>query len=260
MERLMRMSLGTATALAAVMVAGPAYAADLRPPLKAPIAAPPPQYNWTACYGGGNSGLGTGQTQWSDPQPDGNIDANPGSAQTANTSMSGAVFGGQIGCDLQFGGNWVAGLAGSFDWSNISGTNMDQFNDTWSLQNQGKWYGTITGRVGSAYNNILLYAKGGVAFAHNQFEIENGGITLGTPSDTLTGWTAGTGLEWAFAPNWSAFLEADYYGFGSKSETFNQSPADIAIPPTINVKPSFATLTIGVNYRFGMAGWGRSPY
>jgi outer membrane immunogenic protein len=251
-----RLQLGTATALAVILSGSTAYAADMGVPARLPAPPPPPQFSWSGCYVGGNAGLGAGETQWQDPAPDGNIDA-LADGRTAHTNMSGAVVGGQVGCDVQFYNNWVAGIAGSFDSSNIAGTNFDQFNDTWSLRNQGEWYGTITGRIGAAFggmNNILLYTKGGVVFARNQFEIENSNVTLGTPTDTRTGWTLGGGLEWAFAPNWSAFIETDYYGFGFKSENFDAAPAFIAAPPIINVKQSFETLTLGVNYRFG-SGW-----
>jgi hypothetical protein len=48
-----------------------------------------------------------------------------------------------------------------------------------------------------------------IAGAHDNFEIENANINLGEPSPTRTGWIVGSGIEWAFAPAWSVFLEAD---------------------------------------------------
>jgi outer membrane immunogenic protein len=251
-----KLAFATGTALATILVASSTFAADLGVPRGPYIPPPPPQYSWTGCYAGANFGLAAGHNQWTDTQPDGNIDGNTTSARTAHSDMSGGVAGGQLGCDLQFNGNWVVGLAGSLDWSDMSGNTQDQFNAPWNLHNNVDWYGTVTGRVGAAFNNVLLYGKGGLAFAHNNFEIENSGVTLGTPSDTRLGWTAGAGLEWAFAPNWSAFLEADYFGFPSKTETFNFVPGFINTPTTINVKPYFDSFTFGVNYRFG----GGAPY
>src|SRR5579872_173668 len=251
----MKTRLLAGTAVAAMMAGSSAYAADL--PTKTPYPAPvvAPQFSWSGCHMGGNTGLGAGHTKFTDTKPDGNIDNDllALTARTANTDLSGSVFGGQVGCDVQFS-NWVVGIAGSLNWSDITGTNMDQFNQTWTLRDKMDWYATVTGRIGTAINNMLLYGKGGVAFAHNKFEIENSGVTLGTPADVRTGWTIGTGIEWSFAPNWSAFVEANYYGFASKTETFNVVPGFINPPTTINVKPSFETLTFGVNYRFGEAG------
>lgn len=254
----MKMRLLAGTAVAAVMAAAcSAHAADIGLPLKSPPMAAP-QFSWTGCHIGVNAGIGAGHNSFQDTVPDGNIDGSTATNRTAHTDMSGGVAGGQLGCDMEFGGGWVLGIAGSLNWSDISGTDQDQFNAPWTLTNRVDWYGAVTGRVGYAINTALLYARGGVAFAHNNFEIENSGVTLGTPADVRTGWTVGIGLEWAFAPNWSAFVEGNYYGFPAQTETFNNAAAvggGFVNPPfTINVQPSFETLTLGVNYRFGGPG------
>ena len=246
----MKTRLLAGTAVAAITAMSSAYAADLS--LPAPVLAPAPQFSWTGCHVGINFGLGADHTQWTDTQPDGNIDGNgPPTARTAHTDMSGGVAGGQIGCDFAFGGAFLVGVAGSANWSDITGTNQDQFNAPWTLRNNMDWYASATGRVGWAANNLLLYAKGGFAWAHNNFEIENTGVTLGTPSDRRTGWTLGTGFEWAFTPHWSAFVEGNYYAMGSTTETFSLVPGFINPPTTINVKQSFETVTAGLNFRFG---------
>jgi outer membrane immunogenic protein len=254
----MRFVVGTAIAL---VMAGSAHAADLGQPYRMPPPPPdfgppprpivPAQYSWTSCYFGSNFGLGAGHTQWKDTQPDGNIDANAGLARSANTDMSGGLGGAQIGCDYQFGGNWVVGVATSFDISDISGTDMDQLHPAWSLRDHLNWFGTVTGRAGYAVNNVLMYGKGGVVFANNMYEIVNNSAILGEPTPVQTGWTVGGGLEWAFSPNWSAFAEISYYGFGSTTQTFNTIPAAINAPATISISPSFETVTAGINFRFG---------
>jgi outer membrane immunogenic protein len=67
---------------------------------------------------------------------------------------------------------------------------------------------SLTGRVGFAVDRVLLYPRGGLARAHNKFEIENTAILDGTPSATRIGLVIGSGIEWAFAPCVSIFLEA----------------------------------------------------
>jgi len=252
----MKKRLLTGTAIGAVMAVTTAYAADMGIPMKAPMM-PAPQFSWTGCHAGVNLGLGNGETRWTDTVPDGNIDGSTTTNRTALTDISGGVGGGQLGCDMQFSGNWVAGIGGLINWSNIASSSQDQFNAPWNLRDQVDWYGSVTGRLGASIDNVLLYGKGGVAFAHNRFAIENSGVSLGTPSDTRVGWTVGAGVEWAFAPHWSVFLEGNYYGFDSKTETFNNVAGFINPPFTINVQPSFETVTFGVNYRFGGPG---SPY
>ena len=68
------------------------------------------------------------------------------------------------------------------------------------------WYGTVTGRLGLAYDRLLTYVKGGAAVASitNSAADLNGSVI--DPSDfsetkkTRWGWTVGTGFEFAFAP------------------------------------------------------------
>src|SRR5213595_3667660 len=116
---------------AAVTVAIPlsVQAADIAMPPLYKGAPPPAYFSWTGCYIGTHSGLAAGHTTWRDTVPNGAIDATF-SGQTANTDMSGAIYGAQLGCDYQFNGNWVIGIEGSVSRSTLTGTNMDQFNNT----------------------------------------------------------------------------------------------------------------------------------
>ena len=99
-------SIGLAGA-AAIATSPAALAADLAMPPAYKGAPPAPAYfSWTACYIGTHSGLAAGHTTWHDSVPDGAVDATF-SGQTANTDMSGAIYGVQLGCDYQFSGNWV---------------------------------------------------------------------------------------------------------------------------------------------------------
>jgi outer membrane immunogenic protein len=211
---------------------------------------------------GAHVGLATGRNTWQDTRPDGNIDGFTTSARTAITNASGGIYGGQLGCDYQFvGTSFVVGLEGTVDGANIEGTNQDEFNAPWTLRERIGLYGTVTGRVGYAVpgaSNVLLYFKGGVVFANTRFEIENSGITLGTPSTTRTGWTVGAGVEWAFAPAWSLFVEGDYYDTGHATEGFTNAFAiangSVLAPFTINTHTTYETLKVGVNFRFWSEG------
>jgi len=66
-------------------------------------------------------------------------------------------------------------------------------------------------------------------------------------STTRTGWTIGTGAEWAFAPNWSATLEYDYYDFGSMGLTLTAPNQTVTVS---SFKDTIQTVTAGVNYHF----------
>jgi outer membrane immunogenic protein len=199
---------------------------------------------------GVHGGQASGHTKWADTTPNGDIDATM-IGQTANTDMSGAIYGGQAGCDWQAVGSFVAGLEGSLAAATLAGTNQDQFNFNWTLRTQTDWIGTVAGRAGWAVNHALLYGRGGVAWAHTKFEIENGNIFLGAPSATRFGFVVGAGVEWAFAPNLSAFAEGDYYRFQAQNVTFKGNIPLAGNPPfPVHTSESIETLKLGVNFRF----------
>ena len=105
----------------------------------------------------------------------------------------------------------------------------------------------------------MLYGQGGVAWAKNSADLNIAGFEVGSASRTRTGWTAGGGVEWMFAPHWSAFLEGNYMDFGSTDRNI-VTPATIPVCAhgcAFNTKTTAATVLVGVNYKFN---WGKAPY
>jgi outer membrane immunogenic protein len=95
------------------------------------------------------------------------------------------------------------------------------------------------GRVGWAFDSVLVYGTGGLAVTKFDitksfsWDLNDGCPTLGTlfnchnggTSGTRTGWTAGGGVEWAFAPRWSLKAEYLFADFGRVTySTFNNGP------------------------------------
>ena len=116
----MRKSLLFQVAALVSSLATPAIAADLPMKAEVPIA---PVFTWTGCYLGGHIGGGRGTKDMTDPvqlvQDTLNGAPSTVGVTTVNTSPTGAVIGGQIGCDYQFAGNVVVGVEGT-----ASGTTM----------------------------------------------------------------------------------------------------------------------------------------
>jgi outer membrane immunogenic protein len=112
--------------------------------------------------------------------------------------------------------------------------------------------GSVTGRFGYTWGPALVYAKGGYAWRDNS---NIGASVAGTPAAFTTdgnhkdGYTVGAGLEYMFAPNWSAKAEYQYYNFGKT--TFTSGPADIV---GVSSRNDEHTVKVGVNYRFGWGG------
>jgi len=121
------------------------------------------------------------------------------------------------------------------------------------------WFDTLTCRLGYAFAPTwLLYGQGGAVWAKNSADVTINGADVGSLSRTGTGWTAGGGVEWMFAPNWSAFLEANYMDFGSNDRHINRSFATACAGGCgVSTKATATTVLVGLNYRFN---WGKAPY
>jgi len=219
-----------------------AQAADLPAPAPAPppVAYVPPAplaYNWTGFYFGGHVGGGYASSSWSDP-----ITATGNDTFNSGVGFLGGV---QAGANAQF--NWlVVWLEADFSWSSLKGSGTDSIGDTITTNTQ--WTSTITGRIGAAFDRLLVYGKGGLALAQDQSSITDLGGNLASTSFMRTGWTAGAGLEYALSEHWSAKIEYDYLGFGSKTLSLTTPLLGTVTPSaTLNVQEVKA----GINFRFG---------
>jgi outer membrane immunogenic protein len=155
---------------------------------------------------GGNIGGAWGHVQ-------GNDIVNGGTISGSNAGVSG---GGQIGCDYQVA-EWVFGIRNMIDATNLrSSTSLSPFG---TANGRTNWFDTLTAREGYLVQpNVLAYVQGGAAWTNTHVTFLNGaGVQVGEISNNRTGWTAGGGVEWMFAPHWSVFAEYNFMGFGSSN-------------------------------------------
>ena len=113
-------------------------------------------------------------------------------------------------------------------------------------------FGLFTGQVGYAWNNALLYVKGGAAVTSDRFRTfssATGALTSSSGDDTRWGGALGVGLEYGFAPNWSAAIEYDHLFMQDRTYTFT-TPAGVLVG-TDRVGQDVDLVTVRVNYRFG---------
>ena len=200
----------------AIALAGTAFAADLPVHAPPPVYVPPaPIFTWTGFYLGGHIGYawGTNNSTFTDAF---------GDYASFGRNSDGAVGGGHIGYNLQFN-QFVIGLEGDVDGSAINESVsrlvlLDAASGDGLLFpiNAGVSYGlqaSIRGRVGYAWDRVLIYATGGVAFAELNAHLQT---ILGydSVSNTRTGWTIGGGIEYAISNNWSVRAEYRYAQFG----------------------------------------------
>jgi outer membrane immunogenic protein len=253
-----RLLLATASLLALV-AARPALSADLgmRAPVKAPPVVGVPIFTWTGCYVGGHIGWGWGRKTFSDT-PDGFLVDFTSGVDSLRADTDGFLGGGQIGCNYQFATPWVIGFEGDVSAANISGSVGPFLFAGGPAVNEGfraktEWIASATGRLGYAWDRWLLYVKGGAAWAGDKYSATTYAGSWAA-SETRSGWTIGAGLEWAFADNWSARLEYDFYDFGHRDVTGTFLFFGDPIPATISVKQEIQAVKFGINYRFGAAG------
>ena len=266
----MRKILFAQAAVLAVTLAGPAFAADL--PLKSAVPYVPPRFSWTGCYLGGHIGGGRATKDMTDPVflVQENLIA-PGTTtgvNTATTSPTGVVIGGEIGCDYQFASNVVIGIEGTASGSTMKGTKLislvDSPPDVALVQANTDFLVSVTGRIGYAFDNVLLYGRGGFAMAGDKYNVSGGSVAgNGTPFDFLgvenrIGWVAGGGVDWAFSRNWSMNVEYDYYQFGSKNVLMAEQvngAAGILVSGLVDVRQNVQVVKVGFNFHIWGSGW-----
>jgi outer membrane immunogenic protein len=258
--------LGVAGLASAVGAA--AFAADL-PVKSVPFAS---RFSWTGCYAGAHAGGAWATNDVTDPVllvQDNIAPGAPGftavSPITNGVNQSGAVVGGQIGCDYQSASNLVIGIEGAASGSTLKGSRLiglrDSLPDTELVTVKTDFIPAVTGRFGYAFDRLLFYGKGGVAWASNKYSVTGsftgaGAQVPGTAFDfeglaLRTGFTVGAGVEWAFTDDWSARVEYDYYGFGTQTSTLNDAVNQVSGP--LSFKQTVQTIKLGIN--FHVPGW-----
>ena len=232
--------------LVALGIAAPASAADLaaRPYTKAPPPMVAAAYDWSGFYIGANGGWGTSHKCWDSVAP--SLLIGPEGCHDAD----GGVAGGQIGYRWQ-AASWVFGVEAQGNWADLRGSNTSLiFGDT--NRSRIDAFGLFTGQVGYAWNNVLLYVKGGAAVTDDRFEIRDTptNILLASTGDqTRWGGTVGAGVEFSFAPNWSAGVEYDHLFMGTKTVTFTDTAG--VFFGTDRIRQDVDLVTARVNYKFG---------
>ena len=207
----MKKTLFAASLTAMAVAAGAAVAADL-PRGPAPYYSAPAMsglYNWSGPYAGLNIGYDWGKVTNTAGEP------------------SGLMGGGQVGY------NWQSGQFVFGGETDIQLSGADDTFAPWKFANP--WFGTLRGRAGVAFNNVLLYATLGLVYG------ELKGTFLGLDeTKTEVGWAGGVGAEYGFTPNWSAKVEYLYMDLASRS--FSITGTDNGLHANL--------LRLGVNYHF----------
>jgi outer membrane immunogenic protein len=250
----------------AALSALPAVAADI--PVKAPVVAPvmaPAVYNWTGVYIGGNVGGGWGRANYQNTANTtffGDVSPPPSPLNTPfNHNTRGFIGGGQIGYNWQ-SGSFVFGVEAMFDYSDIKGginplrgglppLGMDD-----NFETRIRSLFLATARVGHAWNNWLIYAKGGYAGGDVRVSVSDVvGINQGSGSASSwrSGWTVGAGVEYGITPNWTVAGEYNYVRLQSGSYQLAGAAAPALYTFDVATRDTHLAL-VKLNYKFNWGG------
>jgi opacity protein-like surface antigen len=123
---------------------------------------------------------------------------------------------------------------------------------TSTRQDQTVVSGTIRGRLGYAFDRVLVYGTGGWAWSNQTVQrtqlvgVVNNAVpgTMESVKPLLSGWTAGGGMAFAFADNWNVFAEYRYTRFVN-TVTFPLAQLSTTSTTAGN------TVELGLNFKFG---------
>jgi outer membrane immunogenic protein len=232
-----------------------AFGADLAVPPVAPVAQP---FSWTSCYGGAHVGGSVSRKDITDPvqlAQDSVLGAGTTvGITTTRLNSTGFLAGAQIGCDYQFYSHLLLGVEGAVSGSTMKSSTVVGFplgfpGDQGVVSSKTDFIPSVTARLGVAVDRVLLYGKGGVAWAGDQTNVV--GSVAGTPFSfqglsTRTGFTAGGGVAWAFAGPWSVNVEYDYYQFGHGNVFMTDSINGFT--GLLDTKQSIQVVKVGLNF------------
>lgn len=278
----MRRNIGIALASLSFGLVGiaAASAADLAPRYtKAPPAPMAAAYNWTGCYLGGYVGgaIQSRSIHSVDPTSTGGTFAagtfyNTPIANATNGGLynydvdNSVIGGGTLGCNWQGASAWVVGVEGEGGYMRLTGSAVDPYSiptlgsDTRDSTRIGDWYASVTGRVGYAWDRVLVYAKGGVGFANiNSSVIDvcntgacGGGLLTTNYSSNQAFWVAGGGLEYGVTNTWSVKGEYLFLGIDKTYAVCGPGAAAAAgstFCSNHNIE-GIHTFKVGLNYHF----------
>jgi outer membrane immunogenic protein len=204
-------------------------------PAKAPVAIP--LFSWTGFYVGGNLG-----GVWLDSSMTETTSGIAILSVPSNTiEQTGLIGGVQAGYNLQYSG-LVLGI--ETDIGFVSADERESLGGPFHRSDLSA-LATVRGRVGAAFDRLLVFATGGAAFARLTHEVVHPVFGPARRSGWTSGWTIGGGLEYALSNHWTVKAEYLYVDLGDET-------ARTAGPTayTFAFEDSASIARAGINYKF----------
>jgi outer membrane immunogenic protein len=268
-------------AVAVCILAVPARADDLSKIWSAPIDGS--KYDWSGCYIGLHGGYSKGRNKngFTTAVASGRTEVAfeaPDEYVADNAQLTGAVVGGQIGCNKTIMKHWLVGIESGLTWSKVKGAayaseaNSGPFGQHHIVIDPGeytefrvvnKWSGDVALRLGHSWDRLLVFGKIGwvggrfdYIQTHDDFPTDHGcprvagriDLTCSvTISKIRSGLLLGGGVEYAVSDNWSTKVEYNFTNFGKTEIPY---PSKFAAVQRFSVEDNMRAVKIGMNYRF----------
>ncbi|MBA9067352.1 outer membrane immunogenic protein [Methylobacterium sp. RAS18] len=263
--------------LAGILLSGTALAADLPRRAEAPVFTPIPVFAWTGAYFGPNGGYAYTESDTLRTTGIGALQANvTNDLRRANVALpkDGFSFGGQAGYNFQLtpGTGFVFGFETDAQYLDLARSrtetifrpaiNPNVLRNVYAADLD--FLGTVRGRVGYAFDRVLVYGTGGFAYGTTTLAVV---FRTGTPvtyagarSGLETGYAYGGGIEYAIPAN--SFLDltgslqmtvkAEYlrYDLGSRTVLI-RSTGGPGVGYNIESRTEGALARVGLNFGFG---------
>jgi outer membrane immunogenic protein len=225
----MKKLLGSVAVCVGAMLVSNAFAADVTPsPIQqAPLRMGPPPFSWTGIYIGGNAGYGFADATVNESAF--------GFSATATERLTGAIAGGQIGFNWQFG-SFLAGLEADLQWS---GQKFTVTAPGITATDKITSFGTLRPRIGFVADHWLFYGTAGLGYGMWRTDITTPFVTAWASTSRLT-WAAGAGVEAAVTNNVTVKLEYLFLDTGNISQTVGGATASATVTDSL--------LRVGVNF------------
>jgi outer membrane immunogenic protein len=177
-------------------------------------------YDWSGIYAGALLGYGFGDTKArGNPGFDGSAPND-----TANLDPDGLVGGAVAGYNWQRN-QWVFGIEGEIGYLGAEDDVFEPNGDDFFANTEYGLYGSLTGRVGVAFDRTLFSLRGGVIISEIDYGYGDTDADEPDPnasifgSDTRAGYTIGASIEHAFSGDWIGRLDYSFSDFGSHTDT-----------------------------------------
>ncbi len=194
---------------------------------------PPAAFDWSGPYAGIVAGY-----SWS------SFDVSPTDLPNSDDfkwnqsfDVDGAFVGAEAGWNHQMD-SVVLGIAADFSVMGAKGDSPIDVEDKDEIYvGELQWLATLRGKIGYALDNVLLFATGGAAMTEAKLAYEDydrGVLDVRLEdTDTMFGWVAGGGIEFALAPVSVKieYLYADFddLNFDLSEEIFGDAEVDTHI-------------------------------